>query len=138
MYKEREMIKRLTFGHDLIMFEGEIWNGTATKSLISTFRSVLFQISVSLSLSVCSLSVFQVKVIMMMIERAVGSFLSYQELTWERSPVYQCSKRWLRFSSSSLTFTFTSESLLFLLFLLELPHFYFIYFPSVMFFLLSQ
>jgi hypothetical protein len=83
-----------------------------------------------------------VKVIMMMIERAVGSFLSYQELTWERSPVYQCSKRWLRFSSSSLTFTFTftftSESFLFLLFLLELPHFYFIYFPSVMFFLLSQ
>jgi hypothetical protein len=50
VYKEREMIKRLTFGHDLIMFEGEIWNGTATKSLISTFRSVLFQISVSLSL----------------------------------------------------------------------------------------
>jgi len=45
------MIKRLTFGHDLIMFEGEIWNGTATKSLISTFSSVLFQISVSLSLS---------------------------------------------------------------------------------------
>jgi hypothetical protein len=85
VYKEREMIKRLTFGHDLIMFEGEIWNGTATKSLISTFRSVLFQISLSLSLSlslsVCSLSVFQVKVIMMMIERAVGSFLSYQELT---------------------------------------------------------
>jgi len=43
------MIERLTFVHDLIMFEGEIWIGTATKSLISTSSSVLFQI-VSLSL----------------------------------------------------------------------------------------
>ena len=45
------MIERLTFVHDLIMFEGEIWIGTATKSLISTFSSLCcFKLCPSLSL----------------------------------------------------------------------------------------